>query len=237
MNKSVSRLLTAGSVIASLALTTACTGDDGDKDAKAPATSAPSKPAGPPPLTAAQLEQAMVTPAELKGYTFKKIPAEEIPELSVPAKPAACQPLADMFMFASQPKAKARVASTLTGPDGTDEMDATVVSIGLLAHQEADAGKIVAGLRTASTSCKAYEHADMKYAGVKALADPKKGDESVSYQVEGVIDGDKLPMTFTVVRSGSTVVSFYAMNILDPAKAVVPPAVIDAQLAKLARVK
>ncbi|MER6015425.1 hypothetical protein [Streptomyces bluensis] len=40
-------------------------------------------------------------------------------------------------------------------------------------------------------------------------------------------------MTFTIIRSGSTLAAFYAMNLLDADKAQVPAEVIETQLTKL----
>lgn len=61
---------------------------------------------------------------------------------------------------------------------------------------------------------------------------PRQGDEAVSYKLEGSIEGTNVPMTFTIVRSGSTLAAFYAMNTLDADKAQVPAGVIEAQLTK-----
>jgi hypothetical protein len=233
------RALLAASVVAALGLTAACGGNGGGDDAKASSKeTSQSKEtaaaeAGAKALTAAQLDKAVVTSAELKGYKIDKMSGADMPSEIVPADPAECQPLADMFMFSTQPKAQARIGRTLTGPD---ELDATVTSLALLAHEQADAEKIMAGLRTAAEKCTGYEHADYKYSGVKVLDAPDAGDEAVAYKVTGDIDGDTVPMAFTVVRSGPTVVAFYAMNMLDADKTKVPAEVIDAQLAKLEKV-
>lgn len=47
------------------------------------------------------------------------------------------------------------------------------------------------------------------------------------------IDGDKIPVTYTVVRSGSTLAVFYAMNALGGKAPEVPAAVMEAQVTKL----
>ncbi|OAH16248.1 hypothetical protein [Streptomyces jeddahensis] len=239
MKSAAKRALVAASVVAALGMTAACGGNSGASEAKAsPKESSQGKEtaaaeAGAKALTAAQLEKAVVTSTDLKGYKIEKMSGADMPSDIVPADPAECQPLADMFMFTTQPKAKARTGRTLSGPD---ELDATVTSLALLAHEQADAEKVMAGLRTATEKCTDYEHADYKYSGVKALDAPDAGDEAVSYKVTGDIDGDTLAMGFTVVRSGSTLVAFYAMNMLDPKKAEVPAKVVEAQVAKLEKV-
>ncbi|MGW1948474.1 hypothetical protein ACWCRC_29670 [Streptomyces sp. NPDC001940] len=239
MNSGVRRAVAAAAVVAALGVTTACGGssettDDAKKPAASEKTSAPAKkPAeeGAKALTAAELEKAVVATGDVKGYKVEKVGKSDLPPTeSVPAKPAACQPLADMFMFSTQPTAKDRVVRTLMA---TDELDPKVTSLALLAHDAADAAEVMQGLRTASKNCTAYEHVDYKYSGVKERPAPDAGDEAVSYDVKGVIDGDKVPMTFTVVRSGSTVVAFYTMNMLDSSKTDVPQVIVDSQLAKL----
>ncbi|MGW1027127.1 hypothetical protein ACWD4J_26115 [Streptomyces sp. NPDC002577] len=236
MKSAAKRALVAVSVVAALGLTAACGGNGGDGEAKAsPKKTSQNKEtaaaeAGVKALTAAQLEKAVVTSADIKDYKIEKMSAADMPSDIVPADPAECQPLADMFMFTTQPKAQARTGRTLSNVDATD---ATVTSFALLAHEQADAEKVMAGLRTATEKCTSYEHADYKYSGVQALDAPDAGDEAVSYKVTGKIDGDTVPMAFTVVRSGSTIAAFYAMNMLDAKKTEVPAKVVDAQVAKL----
>ncbi|MFJ9582858.1 hypothetical protein [Streptomyces acidicola] len=96
------------------------------------------------------------------------------------------------------------------------------------------AEKVIADLRAKSKSCTAYEHADYKHSGVKALPAPKEGDEAVSFNLTSSIEGTEVPMTFTIVRSESTLAAFCAMN-LDADKVRVPAEVIEAQLAKLTK--
>ncbi|MER5179567.1 hypothetical protein ABT009_14555 [Streptomyces sp. NPDC002896] len=239
MKSAAQRALVAASVVAALGLTAACGGSGGEGGAKAsPKETSQGKEsaaaeAGAKALTAAQLEKAVVAGADLKGYKIEKMSAADMPSEIVPADPAECQPLADMFMFTTQPKSQARTGRTLTH---VNELDATVTSLALLAHEQADAEKVMAGLRTATEKCTGYEHADYKYSGVQALDAPDAGDEAVSYKVTGDIDGDTVPMAFTVVRSGSTVAAFYAMNMLDGKKTEVPAEVVEAQVAKLEKV-
>ncbi|WP_322725935.1 hypothetical protein [Streptomyces spongiae] len=244
----------AVSVVATLGFTAACGGGDDEKDTEGKPTGATATKAadegkggsegggggatsggGPAPLTEAQLEKAAIVSGDIKNYKVAKTPEGDIPAETVPAEPAACQSVADMFFFTSTPRAELRTARTLTA---TSDLNATVVSLALLAHDEqSDAEKVMAGLRTASKSCTAFEHTDYKYSGVKALPDPKQGDEAVSYQMKGSIEGTDVPMTFTIVRSGPTLAAFYAMNVLDADKAQVPADVIEAQLTKLAELE
>ncbi|MFI1730608.1 hypothetical protein ACH40E_15535 [Streptomyces acidicola] len=254
MKSRMSRAAVAVSVVAALGFTAACGGGGGKGDAvEKPTGSAAAEAAtkaadeekggeggaggsdagsaGQGPLTEAQLEKAALASGDAKSYKIAKTPEGDIPAESVPAEPAACQSIADMFFFTSTPRAEARAARTLTAKN---DLDATVVSLALLAYEQSDAEKVIADLRARSKSCTAYEHADYKHSGVKALPAPKRGDEAVSFKLTSSIEGTDVPMTFTIVRSGSTLAAFYAMN-LDADKVQVPAEVIEAQLAKLTK--
>ncbi|MFP3992722.1 hypothetical protein U9R90_35645 [Streptomyces sp. E11-3] len=241
MKASVSRVVMTASVVAALGFTAACGGSDsGSDDGGKPSAEKTTEAAKPKPepvaktLTAAQLEKAAVAKGDVKGFgKVSKMPKDEMPSDFIATSPEACQPIADMFFFTTRPEAKARIGRTLL-PD--NELNATVTSLALMAHKQADAEKAIGDLRTASEKCTKYEHTDYQYSKVKALPDPKLGDESVSYQMEGDIEGDTIPMSFTVVRSGSTLVGFYSMNLLDTKSLKVPDAIIKTQLAKLEKV-
>lgn len=227
----------AASVTVALGLTAACgsdngsgtSGDNGKKSSEKPAAVKPAakKPAV---LTTADLNKAALVKGDLKGYKVEKMSAADMPAQTVPADPAACQPLANMFMFAGRPAAEARIGRNVTSKN---EMDATVISFALLAHEQGDAEKVMDGLRTATKKCTSYEHAGSKYRDVAALTAPKAGDDAVSYKVVGDIEGQKTPMSFTVVRSGSTVAAFYSINLLKPKKFGVPTEIVEAQVDKL----
>lgn len=205
-------------------------GDEGTASSKPTAKASPAAQEGLKPLTEAQLTKAAVTKADVKGYRVGNTPDDEIPEVSVPAKPANCQAIADMFLLGTEPDAVARVSRSLTSLEQTD---ATVLRMGLLAHEEADAKDVVADLRTQSEKCRSFEHTDFKYTSVKALQAPALGDEAVAYSMTNDIDGEKIPVSYTVVREGSTLVVFYAMNALGGQAPEVPAKVMEAQIAKL----
>lgn len=239
MNSKMSRAAVAVSVVATLGFTAAC-GGGGDEDkgaeakpsatAGATATGDAKDSTGQDALTEAQLKEAALTKGDVKGYAIAGMPAEDMPAETVPAKPAACQPLANMFFFTSDPQAKARAGRTVT-PE--DELSGSVISLALAAHEQSDAEKVMADLREATENCTKYEHVGNKYSGIEALTAPEQGDEAVSYKMKGDIEGAEIPMSFTVVRSGSTLIGFYSMNMLDADKAQVPTELLEAQVAKL----
>lgn len=189
---------------------------------------------GAKPLTEEQLEKAAVASGDLKGFKVEKLPDSALDIQGLVSSPEACQPVADMSTFTSQPAPKSVVgisAGALTGVSlGTSS------SVALLAHQEADAKVVMSALRKAVKKCGPGFKADSTYKSVKEEPGKTYGDESLSYELVGELDGDEVPMHFTVVRSGSTIVAFYGMNFLDPAKGQVPPELLTAQLDKLEKV-
>jgi hypothetical protein len=234
MKSALGRVLVGIGMTAALTATAACGGQDTDDKSSAPkkpaAKASPTVKEGLKPLTEAQLTKAALTKADLKGYRVGNTPDDEMPEVSVPAKPAGCQAIADLFLLGTEPDAPARVSRSLTKLDQTD---ATLLRMGLLAHEEADAKKVIGDVRKQSESCDAYEHTGYQYTAVKPLKAPDLGDEAVAYTMTSDIDGTKMPLTYTVVRSGSTLVVFYATNLLDNKAPEVPAGVIEAQVTKL----
>lgn len=232
MKSGLGRVLAAVCATAALAATAACGSDaaDGKSDAKPAAKASDASKPGLAPLSKAQLEKAALTKGDLKGYRVSTPGADEIPDVSVPAKPASCQAIADLFLLGTEPDAKARVARSVIS---VTETDATILRVGLFGHEEPDAKKVLADLRGQSESCDSYEHTDYKYTDVEPGKAPALGDEAVSYTMAGVIDGEKMQMGYTVVRSGSTVLAFQAMNVVDGQKAEVPAEIVEKQVGKL----
>ncbi|WP_327354012.1 hypothetical protein [Streptomyces sp. NBC_01304] len=242
MKATLSRGAVSALVVAALGFTAAGCGGKGDsaegKERPSPSKAAAAqadkpKKAAAGALSAAQLAEVIVGKGDVAGYKFEAKAKDEILNLNMPAKPEACQAVADMFFFGTQPEAKASLGRNIT-PAGKDSTDANYTSLVLLSHEQADAEKVIGDLRTSVEKCGGkYEHLEMKYDGVKALPAPEVGDEAVSYRVSGDFDGDKMPMFVTVVRSGSTLVAASTLNYLEPEKTEVPAEVIEAQLAKL----
>ncbi|WP_240436832.1 hypothetical protein [Streptomyces sporangiiformans] len=182
------------------------------------------------PLTKAQLKKAALATGDVKGFQVAEMPAADIVKDSVPASPAACQSIADMFLYTTNPASEASVGSTFAADDA---QDASTTSLALLSYAKGDADKVLSELRTAAKKCTAYKHTDYQYTGVKSLADPDLGDDAVAYRLMTSIEGLKAPAAFTVVRSGTTVVSFSTMAVSDPDKVKIPSAIIEAQMEKL----
>ncbi|WP_234379856.1 hypothetical protein [Streptomyces caniscabiei] len=243
MKSTMSRVAVAVSVVATLGFTAACGGGgDEDKAETKPSVAGSASAddakngddgAGKAPLTEAQLKEAALAKGDVKGYKISDMPADDMPAETVPANPAACQPLANMFFFTSDPQAEARTGRRVTS---VDQLSASVIALALAAHEQSDAEKVMADLREATESCDKYEQVGNKYSGIETLPAPEQGDEAVAYKLKGDIEGTKIPMSFTVVRSGSTLIAFSSMNMLDADKAEVPAEVLDAQVKKLEKV-
>lgn len=256
MNRRITRTLVAASVVVGLGCASACSGG-GDKDKKAARTSAtgqsadtskektkksdkdkakaPGKdssaaPDTDEPLTRAQLKKAALTTGDVKGYKVEGAGSADLQGASSPAGPAKCQPVADMFLFTTDPVSRTSLSRGVTAKD---ETNASVTTLALLSYGSGEADDVLAGLRKATGECTAYRYVGYKYSGVKALADPKLGDESVAFRLVASIEGAEVPAAYTVVRDGSTLVAFSSMNMLDADEVEVPAELVEAQLAKL----
>ncbi|WP_306938466.1 hypothetical protein [Streptomyces phaeochromogenes] len=261
MSRRIVRTVVAASVVAGLGCASACAGGDG-KDKKAARTSAAAQSAGESkeqakdrggdgakgrakapgkdgssaapdtdePLTRAQLKKAALATGDVKGYKVEGAGSADLQGASSPAVPAKCQPVADMFLFTTAPASRTSLSRGVTAKD---ETNASVTTLALLSYGSGEADDVLAGLRKATGECTEYRYVGYKYTGVKALADPKLGDESVAFRLVASIEGAEVPAAYTVVRDGSTLVAFSSMNMLDADEVEVPAELVEAQLAKL----
>ncbi|WP_260695310.1 hypothetical protein [Streptomyces sp. IB201691-2A2] len=261
MSRRIVRTVVAASVVAGLGCASACAGGDG-KDKKAAGTPAAAQSAGESkeqakdgggdgaksrakapgkdgssaapdtdePLTRAQLKKAALATGDVKGYKVEGAGSADLQGASSPAVPAKCQPVADMFLFTTDPASRTSLSRGVTAKD---ETNASVTTLALLSYGSGEADDVLAGLRKATGECTEYRYVGYKYTGVKALADPKLGDESVAFRLVASIEGAEVPAAYTVVRDGSTLVAFSSMNMLDADEVEVPAELVEAQLAKL----
>ncbi|MEV2192732.1 hypothetical protein AB0I02_17340 [Streptomyces phaeochromogenes] len=186
------------------------------------------------PLTRAQLKKAALATGDVKGYKVEGAGSADLQGASSLAAPAKCQPVADMFLFTTDPVSRTSLSRGVTAKD---ETDASVTTLALLSYGSGEADDVLAGLRKATGECTAYRYVGYKYSGVKELADPKLGDESVAFRLVASIEGAEVPAAYTVVWDGSTLVAFSSMNMLDADEVEVPAELVEAQLAKLKKLK
>ncbi|WP_371527705.1 hypothetical protein OG302_17755 [Streptomyces sp. NBC_01283] len=238
-------------------------GGKGEGDGAAGGKPSQSAPADASSATA-KLEKAALASGDVKKYKVEATKGSAAPEgkATPPAgrvNPAECRPLSEMLTAAAPPKSKAHVSRSLSS---TDTADTTTTEVVLLAYGRADAEKAMDTLRTATKSkkCAMFRDGGHRYFGVRPQPGPVGGDEAVSYKLASrageFLDRDRV----TVVRSGSTLIAFRASNVFDPESVKadeeseaagmpekfrdgatgdpkVADAIVDAQLAKLARVK
>lgn len=261
----VRRTALAASAAALALLATACGGssDDGggtSGDDKATAeSSAPaakdSAPAG-EALTAAELEKVALAQADVEnGKVVTEIPAEDdIAKDQISADDEACLPLVHAQAAIAQGEAAASVKRSWTGqtetppesadPDGQDMTTIQVdkIMLNVASYEAGGAEQALAGLRTAAEKCAGGFAATvgsdkMPIAEVSTATAPEGGDEAVAVTL-GVATGKdtNAPMKVIVVRKGTTLASFSAVNLssmMTGADFEVPRAVVDAQVAKL----
>jgi len=186
------------------------------------------------PLSKAQLKKAALVTADVKGFEVKESEGADLLGQTVQAAPSKCQPVANMFLFATDPSSEAGVSRGVTAKD---ETDSSVNTFALLSYESGQADEVIEGLRSATKNCTGYRHADYEYKNVKALADPELGDESVAFRLVASIEGVQVPAAYTIVRVGTTLVAFNSMNMLDADEIEVPAKLVEAQLTKLAKTK
>ncbi|MCM2412046.1 hypothetical protein [Streptomyces sp. RKAG290] len=143
-----------------------------------------------------------------------------------------------MINGAPEPAPAATVFRTVMDKSEEGKDSQTVVTEILTSHPEDSAQQLMRGVRDAIQACAggfrtSSEDGPSSYTEVKQLNLPRAGQESIAYQVTGSIEGDKVPLVFQLVRTGSTVVTFYVANFLDTKTPELPAELVTAQAAKL----
>lgn len=192
-------------------------------------------------LSEAELGQAVVTEADLDGYKIEKT-LTATPASRRTAEPAECDPVVQALGGSSGHAAVARVGRMIS----LKKDSATGASMVLSSHTGADAVGVLDALRTAAEKCGTFKDVSVgfRYDEVEVLPDPDYGDEAVSLrltQLAALSEDEepiRVPYAVLAVREGATVAMFYEFNRpgqngkADPA--VVPEAIVEAQLEKLA---
>ncbi|MFI0937294.1 hypothetical protein [Streptomyces sp. NPDC021020] len=237
--------------------------DTGGKAKAAASHSAPAEtpmavPADVRPLTQAQLEQAVVGAKDVPGWHTGSVTGRSGDGVQSPVNvrnvkalpavsPAACAPLYYTTLTLARQQHGA-VVEQMVMP--VADKDPRALMMSLKSYAPADAAQLMADLRTALRTCTSFASPEpgQSWGSPKRLADPKLGDEALSYHlvqtVPSVDDkGDEdggAPVHgrfhFVVVRSGATVAVYYVTGADDdPGFPEVPMAVVTAQTAKLAK--
>ncbi|WP_030761711.1 hypothetical protein [Streptomyces griseus] len=224
-----------------LFLATACSGEAADSGGKTPkpsqksAQSAQEKESAEAKrlgaLDTPALEKAVLT-GTVAGMEAKKIAEAEVEAgRNMDADRKECQPLAGMIGGFTHITPVATAHRSLQSAKATE---ATVGSMWLASHSEPNAIRVMDELGASLTACPTgFKTLGLTYGKVEKLPAPKLGDQAVAYRITGDIGKQKVPMTYTVVRSGGVVAAFYGVNMLDPEDAAIPEAVVKAQLDRL----
>ncbi|MEW1776095.1 hypothetical protein [Streptomyces sp. NPDC086777] len=235
------RALPVAAALPALLVISACSSDSGDSaDKKAAATAkatssaeaeaaAEAKKIG--ALDPQSLKQATLT-GKSTGFDFKQVSkADTEAGRDMKADKSECQPLASLAGGYTHIEA---VSTEHRSLEPTDASNATVGSMWLSSHSEKNAKLVMSDLRTSLQKCpKGFKTLGLTYTDVKRLKDPGLGDEAVSYGITNVVAKQSLRMTYTVVRKGGVVATFYGVNMLAPGKSAMPETTIKAQLAQL----
>ncbi|MBW5254794.1 hypothetical protein JGS39_38595 [Streptomyces sp. P01-B04] len=149
-----------------------------------------------------------------------------------------CEPLVAVINGAPQPTPAATVFRTVMDKSEEGKDDQTVVTEILTSHPKDTAQQLMRGVRDAVRACAggfrtSSEDGPSTYTEVKQLPLPPAGQESIAYQVTGSIEGDKVPLVFQLVRTGSTVVTFYVAEFITAKTPQLPAELVAAQAAKL----
>ncbi len=114
-------------------------------------------------------------------------------------------------------------------------------TIRISAYEGDGAEQTLRELRAAAEDCgggftmTTGEGQPQRFESVTVLPAPRLGDEAVAYRL--VNAAERAPSLVTAVRTGSTLVMFFATHLSDPAAVEIPEALVAAQLAKVERLR
>lgn len=190
-------------------------------------------------LSEAELDKVAITTSDTEGYTVRKPSAAEVSGAGEgTAHPSRCDPIAALIMGVPRPEPSAVVYRQLGSKRQSDDRAGVILFEILSSHEANGARRAIRDMRGAVSDCaggfaiKGGEGAGA-YVAVKALPEPEVGGDAVAFQVMGDLEGQEVPMVFTVVRRGSVLATFYSMNLMDETRADVPAHVVQAQADKL----
>ncbi|MEU7024903.1 hypothetical protein ABZ990_30345 [Streptomyces sp. NPDC046203] len=182
-------------------------------------------------LDTSALEKVILT-GQSAGFNAKKIAKAEVEAgRDMEADRKKCQPLASLIGGFTHIRPVATAHRSL---QAANAVNATVGSMWLASHSDANATRVMDDLSAAVTACpKGFKTLGLTYGKVESLPAPKLGEKAVAYRITGDIGKQKVPMTFTVVRQGNIIAAFYGVNMLDHDHAAIPEPVVKAQLDRL----
>ncbi|MFF9818317.1 hypothetical protein [Streptomyces sp. NPDC014006] len=240
---------TAAAALAAAVLTAtaACGAHDAGRTAAAsPAVSSPAPPvaapAGPEPLTRTQLLAAALSEEDDAGAYTAQEPVDGEPPAgdTYTAEPDVCQPLVSLAKGATPHDPAAEIVRTVWDPDAERGVD---IDLRLRSYTSADAAAVMRALGRAGRECahgftEERVLADAKVVRVETLRPPDAGEEAYAFRIttQDVEDTRvELYEYLTVIRAGSTILSFRADTHSTEDVGGVPQDVVDAQWRKFRR--
>jgi hypothetical protein len=239
----VRRTVLTASAVALALMVTACGGGDGDGDgdskAKAGSDTAAAKPAA-KALTAAELEKAVVTTADVKGHEVKRPGKDDVfAPGAVKTGKAECEPVALVMSArpAGEPAASVqrvvteKHAETTSGPSMDelagmteeeieqsvlDAMDVTSTLSSLWSYDGDGARQAIAALRESGRKCAGgfSVTTDGDEQQVTKVAEDKSGagEEAVAWTVTAETKDGPFVTKVVVFRKGTTLAGFASYN-------------------------
>ncbi|MFE1438483.1 hypothetical protein [Streptomyces sp. NPDC058739] len=218
------RRTTAAAIAAAVLMATAGCGG-GDEEDRPDARS--TRPSGPKPLTKGQLLAAVLVEGDVGAYTSEQTYDDEGPVGDLyTARPEVCQPLV-----------------SLADVSDSDAEPGVFVDLQLRSYTAEDATAVMKALGKAGESCadgftEERVFVDAEVLRVETLRAPAAGDEAHAFRIttqDVKNDSLKLYEYLTVVRSGSTTLSFRAYVLGTEDVGGVPQDAVDARWEKYRR--
>ncbi|MFZ4177508.1 hypothetical protein ACOZE4_27800 [Streptomyces griseoincarnatus] len=177
------------------------------------------------------LEKATIS-GKSKGFEFKQVAKAEVEAgRDMKADKVECQPIASLAGGYTHIEA---VSTEHRSLEPSSAKNATVGSMWLASHSKKNAQRVMSELRTSLKKCPdGFNTLGLTYKSVERLKDPALGDDALSYRITSVVAKQSVPMTYTVVREGGVVVTFYGVNMLTPKDSAIPQSTIEEQLKQL----
>ncbi|MFI2778450.1 hypothetical protein [Streptomyces sp. ALB3] len=188
-------------------------------------------------LTEAELAKVVLATDEVAGYEIAPLEGTDERGTEEPGD-KACRPITAIINGSPEPAPAATVFRTAMDTREEGQDDQTVVTEILTSHPKGGAEELLRSVRDAVRACAGgfrttSDDGPSTYTEVKTLPAAGAGQESFAYQVTGSLEGVRVPLVFHLVRTGSTVVTFYAANYLTATAPEVPADLVTAQAAKL----
>jgi hypothetical protein len=222
--------------------------------AQTPRTTRPTAPAPTTaqahPLTQTELWDAVITEKDLPGFDVSYTQMKGLtyqpgidPSRLPAVFPAACAPVYWSTQATGVYPATARI-DAMADSDTPDEFGSFTLTV----YSTADAPKVMADLHKALPACAGAHierHDDLadgiSFSRPEVQSTPHLGDDALSFRLTQDVAADDItpdpmhvPMTFTVVRVGATVVTFWNQgDATHTTPAVIAPELIPAQVTKL----